>query len=71
MKRSQFPKPNDIDVVDRRGVTLTEVLMSLMIMSIGISSVAVLFPLSMLRSLQATQLTNAALLKMNVELILK
>ena len=60
MKRSQFPKPNDIDVVDRRGVTLTEVLMSLMIMSIGISSVAVLFPLSMLRSLQATQRTAAA-----------
>lgn len=55
----------------RQGVTLTEVLMSLMIMSIGISSVAVLFPLSMLRSLQATQLTNAALLKLNVERIIE
>ncbi|MEZ6132073.1 MAG: hypothetical protein R3C59_25720 [Planctomycetaceae bacterium] len=45
--------------------------MSLMIMSIGISSVAVLFPLSMLRSLQATQLTNAALLKRNVETLIE
>jgi len=41
------------------GVTLTEVLMSLMIMSIGISSVMVLFPISVLRSAQSTQLTNA------------
>ncbi|MFN7868522.1 MAG: prepilin-type N-terminal cleavage/methylation domain-containing protein, partial [Planctomyces sp.] len=43
------------------GVTLTEVLMSLMIMSIGISSVMVLFPISVLRSAQSTQLTNAAI----------
>jgi len=49
------------------GVTLTEVLMSLMIMSIGISSVMVLFPISVLRSVQSTQLTNAAILKYNAE----
>lgn len=49
------------------GVTLTEVLMSLMIMSIGISSVMVLFPISVLRSAQSTQLTNAAILKYNTE----
>ncbi len=54
----------------RRGVTLVEVLMSLMIMSIGVSAVAVLFPISMLRSLQATQLTNAAILKFKVEAFL-
>jgi prepilin-type N-terminal cleavage/methylation domain-containing protein len=51
----------------RSGVTLTEVLMSLMIMSIGISSVMVLFPISVLRSVQSTQLTNAAILKYNTE----
>ena len=51
----------------RAGVTLTEVLMSLMIMSIGISSVMVLFPISVLRSVQSTQLTNAAILKYNTE----
>lgn len=51
----------------RRGVTLTEVLMSLMIMSIGVSAVVVLFPLSVLRSVQSTQLTNAAILKRNIE----
>jgi len=50
-----------------RGVTLTEVLMSLMIMSIGVSAVIVLFPISVLRSIQATQLTNAAILKRNIE----
>jgi len=47
----------------RQGVTLVEVLMSLMIMSIGVSSVMVLFPISVLRSVQSTQLTNAAILK--------
>jgi len=46
---------------------MIEVLMSLMIMSIGISAVAVLFPISVLRSVQATQLTNAAILKYNAE----
>ncbi len=50
-----------------RGITMIEVLMSLMIMSIGISAVAVLFPISVLRSVQATQLTNAAILKYNAE----
>ena len=57
-------------VTMRSGVTLTEVLMSLMIMSIGISSVAVLFPISVLRSVQATQLTNAAILKRNAQSLL-
>ena len=54
----------------RSGVTLVEVLMALMIMSIGVASVAVLFPISVLRSIQATQLTNAAILKLNLETIL-
>ncbi|MGB4706828.1 MAG: prepilin-type N-terminal cleavage/methylation domain-containing protein [Fuerstiella sp.] len=54
----------------RGGVTLVEVLMALMIMSIGVASVAVLFPISVLRSIQATQLTNAAILKLNLETIL-
>jgi prepilin-type N-terminal cleavage/methylation domain-containing protein len=57
-------------ITKRAGVTLTEVLMSLMIMSIGISAVAVLFPISVLRSVQATQLTNAAILKRNAQALL-
>lgn len=57
--------------VYRSGVTLTEVLMSMMIMSIGISSVAVLFPIAVLRSVQATQLTNAAILKTNAETLVQ
>jgi prepilin-type N-terminal cleavage/methylation domain-containing protein len=55
----------------RNGVTLTEVLMSLMIMSIGLTSVAVLFPIAALRTAQATQLTNAAILKQNVAAFVK
>jgi len=54
----------------RRGVTLIEVLMSLMIMAIGVTSVMTLFPIAALRSAQATRLTNSALLKYNVEALL-
>ena len=53
-----------------RGVTLLEVLMSLMIMSIGVTSVLTLFPVAAIRSAQATRLTHAALLKQNVEALL-
>jgi len=51
----------------RLGATLVEILMSLMVMSIGLVSVASLFPISMMRSIQATQLTNAALLNYQCE----
>lgn len=61
------PAENVIPVEARHGVTLTEVLISLMIMSVGVSLVASLFPISVLRSIQATQLTNGAILKYNVE----
>ncbi|MEO2015605.1 MAG: prepilin-type N-terminal cleavage/methylation domain-containing protein [Fuerstiella sp.] len=69
--QQQHLADEDVDMTNaRHGVTLVEVLMSLMIMSIGVSSVAVLFPISMLRALQATQLTNAAITKYNVETLL-
>jgi len=45
----------------RMGTTLTEVLMSLMIMSIGIVSVATLFPISAMRTLEANKQTNSAI----------
>lgn len=67
--RANRQMPNNLSQI-RHGVTLVEVLMALMIMSIGVSSVAVLFPISVLRSIQATQLTNAAILKLNMETIL-
>ncbi len=50
---------------------MIEVLMSLMIMSIGVSAVMVLFPISVLRSVQSTQMTNAAILKYNTEAMLR
>jgi len=53
--------------VARAGATLSEVLISLLVMSIGVVSLATLFPISVLRSLQATQLTSAANLRYNVE----
>lgn len=54
----------------RGGVTLTEVLMSLMIMSVGVGLVATLFPIAALRSAQATKMTNAAIAKLNIEAML-
>lgn len=49
------------------GATLAETLMAMLVMSIGVVSLASLFPLSVVRSLQATQLTNAANLRYNAE----
>ena len=51
----------------RTGTTLTEVLMSLMIMSIGIVSVATLFPIATLRTLEASKLTNSKIASLNAE----
>ena len=51
----------------RQGVTLTEVLMSLMIMSIGVVSLATLFPIASLRVLEATNLTNSTIVNFNAE----
>lgn len=51
----------------RDGTTLTEVLMALLVMGLGLVSVATLFPLSLLRSVEATKLTNATLARINAE----
>lgn len=51
----------------RGGVTLTEVLMSLLIMSVGVVSLATLFPISTLRILEATNHTNATVLRFSAE----
>ncbi|MAX38633.1 MAG: hypothetical protein CME33_18920 [Gimesia sp.] len=56
--------------VSRTGVTLMEVLMSVMIMSIGVVSLASLFPISIMRGVQATQLTNATVLRYNAEALI-
>lgn len=53
-----------------RGSTLSEVLISLAVMSIGVVSLAALFPISVLRSVQASQLTNATNLRFNAEALL-
>jgi Tfp pilus assembly protein PilV len=50
----------------RGGATLTEVLMAILIMSIGIVSVCALFPISIVSSIRATQLTNGKILRENV-----
>lgn len=60
--RSKFGIP-----VFRKGTTLAEVLISLLIMSVGVIPLMVLFPISTLRTLQATNLTNATNLRYNAE----
>lgn len=57
-------------VSSRRGATLMEVLMSVMIMGLGVIPLATLFPISVKRSAQATQLTNATILRYNAEALL-
>ncbi|QDT95325.1 type IV pilus modification PilV family protein [Gimesia aquarii] len=57
-------------VSSRRGATLMEVLMSVMIMGLGVIPLATLFPISVKRSAQATQLTNATILRYNAEAML-
>jgi hypothetical protein len=62
--RIQNPKSK---IQNRFGATLTEVLMSLLIMSVGVVSVFTLFPLSILRSINANQQTNGKILKRDAE----
>ncbi len=51
----------------RVGTTLTEVLMSLMIMSIGIVGVATLFPIATMRTLEANKQTVSTVARFNAE----
>ena len=52
------------------GSTLSEVLISMLVMSIGVVSLATLFPISVLRAVQASHLTNAANLRINAEALI-
>lgn len=54
----------------RGGTTLTEVLMSLLCMGIGVVAVASLFPIALLRSVQGTQLTSGTILRFNAETLI-
>jgi len=57
-------------VAVRSGSTLTEVLVALLIMSIGIVSLATLFPLATARSAKAVQMTTATDMRHNAEAFL-
>lgn len=75
MQRSSTPRRGRVGRVrpsaPRPGATLTEVLMSLLIMSIGIVSVIALFPVAILQSIRASQLTNAKILEEDVTEIVR
>ena len=55
----------------RTGVSLTEVLVSMVIMSIGVILLCSLLPISILRTAQATQLTQSVMLRNNAEAALE
>jgi hypothetical protein len=61
------PMPPRSTPVSPAGLTLVEVLMSLLVTGIGIASVIVLLPLSFVRAVQATNLTNGTILRYNAE----
>lgn len=50
-----------------RGATLAEVLLAVMLMGIGVVTLATLFPLSILRAAHASQLTGATILRYNAQ----
>ena len=54
----------------RIGAALAEVLIALLIMGIGVVSAATMFPIAVLRTVQATQLTRATVLRYNAETLL-
>ncbi len=64
--RKHSPRPI-VSPSPRGGTTLTEVLMALLCMGIGVVAVAALFPIALLRSVQATQLTQGTVLRYNAE----
>ncbi|RMG33230.1 MAG: hypothetical protein D6725_16120 [Planctomycetota bacterium] len=51
----------------RSGASLTEVLISILVTSIGVVSLASLFPIAIVRSVQATQLNHATTMRLNAE----
>jgi type II secretory pathway pseudopilin PulG len=51
----------------RLGATLIEILMAMMIMSVGMVMIASIFPMAIRRSVQASQLTNATLVRYQAE----
>ena len=69
MKRTRNPTSSAKarNAVAPAGVTLSEVLVSMLIMSVGVVSLATLFPISVLRTAQATQLTHSVFLRNNAE----
>lgn len=68
MKRNSFARHRMN--FPRAGTTLSEVLVALLVMAVGVVSLITLFPISVLRSAQAAHLTNAANLRYNVEALL-
>lgn len=56
--------------IRRGGVTLTEVLMSVLLTGFGVVTLATLFPISVQRTVQATHLTHATVLRYNAEAVL-
>lgn len=54
----------------RDGATLSEILISLMVMGIGVTSLALLISTSVLRSIQANQLTNSTIHRLNAEQVI-
>ncbi len=56
---------------NRRGSSLAEILMALMIMGLGVVTVATLFPAAVLRTAHANRMTNSTILRYNAESLIQ
>ncbi len=71
MKRKPLPTNHQTAANPRLGVSLIEVLVSVMIMSIGVALLSTLLPISIVRTAQATQLTQSVFLRNNAEALIE
>ena len=66
------PHPvNNLQVNNRLGATLIEILLAMFIMAVGVTMIAAIFPLSVRQSLEATRMTNATLYSYQAAALLK
>lgn len=71
LRTARIPNVTGTRQTSRQGATLSEVLVALLIMAIGVISLASLFPISVLKTARANQLTVATGIRYNAEAMMQ